>query len=39
MIKALPGIVDYMNAHNFGVTVDVPSNATGNIVPNVPVKQ
>ena len=39
MIKALPGIVDYMNAHNFGVTVDVPSNATGNIVPNVPVKR
>jgi len=39
MIKALPGIVDYMNAHNFGVTVDVPSNATGNVVPNVPVKQ
>jgi peptidoglycan/xylan/chitin deacetylase (PgdA/CDA1 family) len=39
MMKALPGIVDYMNAHHLGVTVDVPSNATGNIVPNVPVKQ
>ncbi len=39
MMKALPGIVDYMNAHNLGVTVNVPSNATGNIVPNVPVKQ
>ena len=39
MMKALPGIVAYMNVHQFGVTVNVPSNATGNVVPNVPVKR
>jgi peptidoglycan/xylan/chitin deacetylase (PgdA/CDA1 family) len=39
MMKALPDIVAYMNAHHFGVTVNVPSNATGNVVPNVPVKR
>jgi peptidoglycan-N-acetylglucosamine deacetylase len=35
MMRALPGIVDWMNAHHLGVTVEVPLNATGGAVPNI----
>jgi peptidoglycan-N-acetylglucosamine deacetylase len=35
MMRALPGIVDWMNAHHLGVTVQVPINATGDAVPNI----
>lgn len=37
-IRSLPAIVAYMNAHHLGVTVRVPSNATGGAVPNIPVR-
>jgi len=36
-IRSLQGIVDYMNAHHLGVTVQIPANATGGAVPNIPV--
>jgi peptidoglycan/xylan/chitin deacetylase (PgdA/CDA1 family) len=36
-IAALPGIVAYMNAHHLGMTVDVPLDATGHAVPNMPI--
>jgi peptidoglycan/xylan/chitin deacetylase (PgdA/CDA1 family) len=35
MMRALPGIVAWMNAHHLGVTVEVPMNATGGAVPNI----
>lgn len=38
-IRSLPGIVAYMNAHHLGVTVIVPPNTTGGIVPNIPVSR
>jgi peptidoglycan-N-acetylglucosamine deacetylase len=37
-IRSLPGIVAFMNWHHLGVTTDVPANATGGVVPNIPVK-
>ena len=37
-IRSLPGIVAFMNRHHLGVTTDVPANATGGVVPNIPVK-
>lgn len=36
-IRALQGFVDYMNQHHLDVTVDVPQNANGSAVPNVPI--
>jgi hypothetical protein len=38
MLRSLPGIVAFMNRHHLGVTTDVPANATGGVVPNIPVK-
>ena len=38
MIRSLPGIVAFMNRHHLGVTTDVPANATGGVVPNIPAK-
>lgn len=38
MIRSLPGIVAFMNRHHLGVTTNVPANATGGVVPNIPVK-
>jgi peptidoglycan/xylan/chitin deacetylase (PgdA/CDA1 family) len=38
MMRSLPGIVAFMNRHHLGVTTDVPANATGGVVPNIPVK-
>jgi peptidoglycan/xylan/chitin deacetylase (PgdA/CDA1 family) len=35
MMRALPGIVAWMNAHHLGVTVQVPLNATGGAVPDI----
>ena len=37
-IRSLPGIVAFMNRHHLGVTTDVSANATGGVVPNIPVK-
>ncbi len=37
-IRSLPGIVAFMNRHHLGVTTDVPDNATGGVVPNIPAK-
>jgi peptidoglycan/xylan/chitin deacetylase (PgdA/CDA1 family) len=34
-IRALPGIVAFMNQHHLGVTTAVPENATGGIVSNL----
>jgi hypothetical protein len=31
-IAALPGIVQYMNAHHLGNTIQVPADATGGIL-------
>lgn len=36
-VASLPGIVSYMNAHDFCATTKVPANATGNVVPDYPV--
>jgi peptidoglycan/xylan/chitin deacetylase (PgdA/CDA1 family) len=37
-IRSLPDIVAFMNRHHLGVTTDVPANASGGVVPNIPVK-
>lgn len=37
-IRSLPGIVAFMNRHHLGVTTDVTANATGGVIPNIPVK-
>jgi len=37
MIRSLPLIVDWMNAHHLGVTTSVPADATGGAVPVIPV--
>jgi peptidoglycan/xylan/chitin deacetylase (PgdA/CDA1 family) len=37
-IRSLPSIVAFMNRHHLGVTTDVGANATGGVVPNIPVK-
>jgi hypothetical protein len=38
MMRSLPAIVAFMNRHHLGVTTNVPANATGGVVPNIPVK-
>jgi peptidoglycan/xylan/chitin deacetylase (PgdA/CDA1 family) len=38
MIRSLPAIVAFMNRHHLGVTVDVPADGSGGVVPNIPVK-
>ena len=38
-IRALPLIVAWMNLHHLGVTTDMPPDATGGAVPNIPVSR
>lgn len=38
MIRSLPLIVAWMNAHHLGVTVKVPADTTGGTVPNISVR-
>jgi peptidoglycan-N-acetylglucosamine deacetylase len=38
MIRSLPAIVAFMNRHDLGVTTNVPANATGGVVPDIPAK-
>src|SRR5260370_26844582 len=39
MIRALPWIVSWMNLHHLGVTTNIPLDATGGAVPNIPVSK
>ena len=39
MIRSLPLIVDWMNAHHLGVTTTVPADATGGTVPVIPARK
>jgi peptidoglycan/xylan/chitin deacetylase (PgdA/CDA1 family) len=36
--QSLPIVVQYMNAHSMCSTTAIPANATGGVVPNIPVK-
>jgi peptidoglycan/xylan/chitin deacetylase (PgdA/CDA1 family) len=38
MIRSLPAIVAFMNRHHLGVTTNVPADASGGTVPNIPVR-